>query len=110
MSEFKISCDLNCNKNEMDKCSCYIDEPQEKIEELKMCNCIEDDVCPNCVDSKMDDLYNSMINGTAGRNIIDMQIDIKEYLISIITTPEFVKNTQDEIKALKILRERQQTD
>lgn len=79
---------------------------------LNNCDCHtkEDDVCPNCLDSEMDDIYKSMINGTAGRNLIDMQIDIKEYLMTIITNPEFVKNTQDEIKTLKILRERQQTD
>lgn len=74
------------------------------------CNTRENDVCPKCLDSTMDDIYQSMIDGTAGRNLVDMQINIKELLITIITNPEFVRKTQNEIKALKILRERQQTD
>lgn len=76
------------------------------------CNCYmrENDVCPNCVDSCMDDLWQRMMDGTAGRNIIDTQIDIKTFLKSIITNEEFVSQTEKEIRALTILRERQQCD
>lgn len=74
------------------------------------CKTRENDVCPNCVDSQMDEIYQSMIDGTAGKELIDIQIEIKSYLLSIITTPEFVKKTSKEIEVLKMLRERQHDD
>jgi len=74
------------------------------------CHTRENDVCPNCLDSTMDDIYQTMIDGTAGRELVDTQICLKELLMTMIKNPEGIKKLQLEIAALKILRERQQTD
>jgi hypothetical protein len=76
------------------------------------CNCKpgEADVCSNCLDIALEELAQDIINGTAGRNFIDLQIELKTYLISIISEPKFVKKAQSEILALKQFREMQHND
>lgn len=74
------------------------------------CHTRENDVCPRCLDSVKDDYNQQMINGTVGRNAIDFDIAMKEHLMKIIKNPEFIEKTQLEISALRVLRERQQTD
>lgn len=75
-----------------------------------MCNCTEseDDICPNCLDSCMDDLWQRMIDGTAGKNTIDCQLNIKRMLINMIKDPAFIFQTEKEICVLEMLREKQQ--
>lgn len=55
----------------------------------------------------MDEVHMKTINGTAGTDLIDLQLDIKRYLLSIIHTPEFVQKTELEIAALLMLRDNQ---
>lgn len=74
------------------------------------CHTRENDVCPNCLDSTLDDIWKSMVEGTAGRNSVDQSIAVKEMLMTIIKNPDFIMKTQLEIATLRILREKQQTD
>jgi DNA-binding protein YbaB len=71
------------------------------------CDCKnrEHDVCTNCSDNVLEELDQNIINGTAGKILVDLQIELKTYLISIIYNPEFIKKTQDEILALRQFRE-----
>jgi hypothetical protein len=76
------------------------------------CDCKnrEHDVCPNDLDNELRELDQNIINGTAGKNLVDLQIELKTYLISIISNPDFIKKTQSEISALRQFREIQHND
>ena len=72
-----------------------------------ICEYCLDKSCLNCT---MDNINESIIVGKSSKTIVDVQIDIKEFLITIITNPEFVEQTRREINVLRSLRDMQQND
>ena len=76
-------------------------------EEIPPCNCeSKNDVCPKCLDSVLDEQYQEMIEGKAGKNVVDFNIAIKTYLKTCLyPKSDAVKILDIELKALYILRE-----
>ena len=77
------------------------------------CTCMstEDDVCPKCLDSCLDDIHSRMLNGTLGRNAVDRQIELKKALLSMMPNNLEIQNKINaEINVLQLLRQRQQND
>ena len=76
-------------------------------EEIPTCNCeSRNDVCSICLDSVLDEQYQEMIEGKAGKNLVDFNIAIKQYLKTCLNPEsDAVKKLNIELKALYILRE-----
>jgi hypothetical protein len=76
-------------------------------EEIPPCNCeSRNDVCSKCLDSVLDEQYQEMIKGKAGKNVVDFCIAIKTYLKTCLNPKsDAVKILDIELKALYMLRE-----
>ena len=87
-----------------DKDDCLQDDCKE---EIPPCNCeSRNDVCSKCLDSVLDEQYQEMIKGKAGKNMVDCYIAIKTHLKTCLNPEsDFIKILEKEIKALYILRE-----
>lgn len=79
---------------------------------MTQCNCAntDNDICFECLDPYLDELWQEMINGTAGRNIVDLHIAFTTELLTMIKNPNYAAKATKEIQALRILRERQTHD
>ena len=71
------------------------------------CNCeSRNDVCSKCLDSVLDEQYQEMIKGKAGKNVVDFNIAIKTYLKTCLNPKsDAVKILDIELNALYMLRE-----
>ena len=78
----------------------------------KSCDCKEDDVCPICLDSVLDEINkrNQIINVSGNvsekellKRQIEAEIEIKQALITMISSSEYIKKTKNEILSLKLL-------
>ena len=86
------------------KNDCLQDDCKDAI---PTCNCeSRNDVCSKCLDSVLDEQYQEMIKGKAGKNVVDFNIAIKTYLKTCLNPEsDAVKILDIELKALYILRE-----
>ena len=73
----------------------------------KSCDCKnrEDDVCPICLDSVLDEINkrNQIIKKELLKTQIEAEIELKQALITMISNSEFIKKTENEILSLKLL-------
>jgi len=69
-----------------------------------------DDVCPQNLDYHLDNMWKSMINGTAGRRTIDGKIQMNNLLITMLHNSSAIEKLERENRVLNILRRRQKHD
>ena len=86
---------------------CKEDFKEDCKEEIPPCNCeSRNDVCLKCLVSVLDEQYQEIIKGKAGKNVVDFNIAIKTYLKTCLNPKsDAVKILDIELKALYILRE-----
>lgn len=93
-----------CCENE---CGC-VNKCKNKLNSICNCDKSEYDVCPKCMDSIIDASYKEMIEGKAEKEQIELVIELKTLLKSLMNIDlSEVQQLDKEIKILDILSKNQ---